>query len=213
MKFFNNSVKLVLLVTLAVFFSLSQVSAEWYPYTVQVWDPPFDLNSPRSELKYVPLEKATKKWNICVSFPHMKDAYWMAVNYGVVDESRRMGVSMQLLEAGGYVNLNKQISQIEDCIESGSDAVVIGAISYEGLNNLVSEIRKKGIPVIDVINGMSSKELSAKSLVSFGEMGSKAGEYLVQNIQKAVKLSMLPGFQVLQGLVGWKPAIRVFRKQ
>ena len=62
----------------------------------------------------------------------MKDAYWMAVNYGVVDESRRMGVTMQLVEAGGYVNLNKQISQIEDCVESGSDAVVIG-VNFEDI--------------------------------------------------------------------------------
>jgi len=196
MKLFNVSVKLVVLVLIAAFFSIPQVSADWYPYTVQVWDPPFDMSSPRQDFNYVPLDKATKKWNICVSFPHMKDAYWMAVNYGVIDESRRMGVSMQLVEAGGYVNLNKQISQIEDCVESGSDAVVIGAISYEGLNNLVSEIRKKGIPVIDVINGMSSKELSAKSLVSFGEMGYKAGEYLVQKHPKgseAVKVAWFPG--------------------
>jgi protein TorT len=119
MKFFSYLLKLVLLVTIALFVSLPQVSAEWYPYPVQVWDPPFDMNSPRHDLKYVPLDKATKKWNICVSFPHMKDAYWMAVNYGVVDESRRMGVAMQLVEAGGYVNLNKQISQIEDCVASG----------------------------------------------------------------------------------------------
>ena len=54
---------------------------------------------------------------------------------------------------------------------------IIGAISADGLNNLVKEIRGKNIPVIDVINGISSPELSAKSLVSFGEMGSKAGEY------------------------------------
>ncbi len=74
MKFFSYSLKLVLLVTFTLFVSLPQVSAEWYPYPVQVWDPPFDMNSPRHDLKYVPLDKATKKWNICVSFPHMKDA-------------------------------------------------------------------------------------------------------------------------------------------
>lgn len=205
MKHLNFSVKFVLLVTIALFFSLSQVSAEWYPYPVQVWDPPFDMSSPRVEMQYVPLEKASKKWNICVSFPHMKDAYWLAVNYGIVDESKRLGVTMQLLEAGGYVNLNKQISQIEDCVASGADAVVIGAISYEGLNNIVSEIRKKGIPVIDVINGMSSTELSAKSLVSFGEMGSKAGEYLVQKHPKGSKTVNVAWFPGPPG-AGWVEA-------
>ena len=46
----------------------------------------------------------------------MKDAYWLAVNYGVAEEAKRLGVKMNLVEAGGYTNLNKQISQIEDCV-------------------------------------------------------------------------------------------------
>jgi protein TorT len=168
----------------------------WYPYPVEVWDPPFDMESPRKNVDYVPVEKAEKKWNICVSFPHMKDAYWMAVDYGVVEESKRLGVQMTLLEAGGYTNLNKQISQIEDCVANGAQAVVIGAISLDGLNNLVKEIRSKDIPVIDVINGISSPELSAKSLVSFGEMGYKAGEYIAKMHPKGsgkVKVAWFPG--------------------
>jgi protein TorT len=126
----------------------------------------------------------------------MKDAYWMAVDYGIADEAKRLGVKMDLVEAGGYTNLNKQISQIEDCVANGAEAVIIGAISYDGLNNLVAEVRYKGIPVIDVINGMSSPQLSAKSLVSFGEMGFKAGEYLASLHPKgspAVKVGWFPG--------------------
>jgi protein TorT len=168
----------------------------WYPFPVEVWDPPFNMESPRTKVDYVPLDKASKKWNICVSFPHMKDAYWMAVDYGVVAESQRLGVKMTLVEAGGYTNLNKQISQIEDCVAAGAEGVVIGAISYDGLNQLVSEVRKKGIPVIDVINGMSSPDISAKSLVSFGEMGFLAGEYLAKMHPKGsgtVKVAWFPG--------------------
>jgi protein TorT len=163
----------------AIAFAGSATAAEkWYPYEVESWNPPFDMASPREKLDYTPLEKASKPWEICVSFPHMKDAYWLAVDYGVAEEAKDLGVKMQLVEAGGYTELEKQINQIEDCVAAGADAVIIGAISFEGLNNLVHEIRGKDIPVIDVINGMSSPELSAKSLVSFGEMGAKAGEYL-----------------------------------
>lgn len=174
----------------------AQAEEKWYPYSVEVWDPPFDMASPRKTVEYSPLEKAAKAWDICVSFPHMKDAYWLAVDYGVVAESERLGVKMQLVEAGGYTNLNNQISQIEDCVARGADAVVIGAISYDGLNNLVKEIRGKGVPVIDVINGMSSPELSAKSLVSFGEMGYKAGEYIAKLHPAGsdpVKVAWFPG--------------------
>jgi protein TorT len=176
--------------------SASALAQEWYPFPVEVWDPPFDMASKRSTMDYKPLDKASKAWDICVSFPHMKDAYWMAVDYGVVAESERLGVQMQLVEAGGYTNLNKQVSQIEDCVARGAEAVVIGAISYDGLNNLVKEVRGKGVPVIDVINGMSSGDLSAKSLVSFGEMGYKAGEYIAKLHPKGsgtVKVAWFPG--------------------
>ncbi|MDE0309053.1 MAG: TMAO reductase system periplasmic protein TorT [Acidiferrobacterales bacterium] len=183
-------------VAVGLFGGSSAFAENWYPYPVEVWNPPFDMASPRTTVDYQPLEKAEKAWDICVSFPHMKDAYWLAVDYGVVAESERLGVKMQLVEAGGYTNLNTQISQIEDCVARGADAVVIGAISFDGMNNLVSEIRGKGIPVIDVINGMSSSELSAKSLVSFGEMGYKAGEYIA-NLHPAgsgkVQVAWFPG--------------------
>ena len=126
----------------------------------------------------------------------MKDAYWLGVDYGVTEEAKRLGVKMQVVEAGGYTELNKQISQIEDCVAAGADAVIIGAISFDGLNNLVKEIRSKGTPVIDVINGISSPELSAKSLVSFGEMGAKTGEFLAKLHPAGsgkVKLAWFPG--------------------
>lgn len=171
-------------------------AADWFPYPVEVWNPPFNMESPRTTVDYVPLDAASKAWEICVSFPHMKDAYWLGVDYGVSEEARRLGVKMQLVEAGGYTELNKQISQIEDCVSAGADAVVIGAISFDGLNNLVKEIRSRGVPVIDVINGMSSPDLSAKSLVSFGEMGAKAGEYLAETHpagSAAVKVAWFPG--------------------
>ena len=135
------------------------------------------------------------------------------VDYGVIDEAERQGVRLQLVEAGGYTNLNTQISQIEDCVAAGADAVIIGAISLDGLNNLVKEIRSKDVPVIDVINGISSPELSAKSLVSFGEMGYKAGEYLAK-IHPAgsdpVKVAWFPG---RPAPAGSRPATRASRRR
>ncbi|MBS3650448.1 TMAO reductase system periplasmic protein TorT [Pseudaminobacter sp. 19-2017] len=159
--------------------ALSQALADdWFPYDAAKIEPPFAADGKSVDVSYEPLPKAEKAWNICVSFPHMKDAYWLGVGYGVAEEAARLGVKMNIVEAGGYTELAKQISQIEDCVASGAEAVVIGAISYDGLNNLVSEVAKKGIPVVDVINGIGSPDLTAKSLVSFEVMGSKTGEYL-----------------------------------
>jgi periplasmic protein TorT len=174
----------------------ARAAGKWYPYNAEEVTPAFASDGKVTPVSYVALEKASKKWDICVSFPHMKDAYWLGVDYGVVEEARRLGVKMQLVEAGGYTNLSKQISQLEDCVSRGANAVVIGAISADGLSNVVKEFRAKNIPVIDVINGINSPDLSAKSLVSFYTMGYSAGEYLAKLHpagSKPAKVGWFPG--------------------
>jgi protein TorT len=174
----------------------AQALASWFPYKAEATEPAFAIDGAHKAIDYTPLSKASKKWNICVSFPHMKDAYWLGVDYGVADEAKRLGVEMQLVEAGGYTNLNKQISQIEDCVTRGAQAVVIGAISGDGLNNLLKTLAPKNIPVIDLVNGISSKDISAKSLVSFYTMGHATGEYLAKKHpsgDKPVKVGWFPG--------------------
>ena len=160
--------------------SLAAQAANWYPYAAEQTEPAFSDTGVKKPVNYSPLPKASKKWKLCVSFPHMKDAYWLGVDYGVVEEAKRLGVSAQVLEAGGYTNLNKQISQIEDCVAGGGQAAVIGGISADGLANLVKSLKAKNIPVVDLVNGINSPDLTAKSLVSFYTMGQEAGAYLAK---------------------------------
>jgi protein TorT len=103
---------------------------------------------------------------------------------------------MTLVEAGGYTNLSKQISQIEDCVARGANAVVIGAISADGLNGVIKTVAAKKIPVIDLVNGINSPDITAKSLVSFYTMGHSAGEYLAKKHPaggKPAKVGWFPG--------------------
>lgn len=194
----NKSMKQIAMAVAMVSGGLAstQALADWFPYKAEAIEPAFSSDGARKPVDYAPLAKASKKWNICVSFPHMKDAYWLGVDYGVVEEAKRLGVDMQLVEAGGYTNLNKQISQIEDCVTRGAQAVVIGAISGDGLNNLLKTIAPKNIPIIDLVNGISSKDISAKSLVSFYTMGHATGEYLAKKHPaggQPVKVGWFPG--------------------
>ncbi|OMH29526.1 TMAO reductase system protein TorT [Motiliproteus sp. MSK22-1] len=187
----------------------------WYPFPVEI---PIknETNTAVTKLAvdYTPVSGTEKPWKLCVSFPHMKDSYWLAVNFGVATEVKRLGARMRLFQAGGYDNLATQIRQIRECVASGTDGVIIGAISFDGLNDLVKEIRDAGIPVIDVINGMSSDVLSARSLVSFEEMGYRAGEYIAQRHPKGgpvAKIAWFPGPKdagwVKVGDSGFKKAI------
>jgi protein TorT len=142
----------------------------------------------------LPVSQIKKDWKICVSFPHLKDPYWLAVDYGAVQESRRDHVKMKLVEAGGYTNLPKQLDQLDNCAAAGADAMVIGAISYEGLDAKVSQLRRQGKVVIDVINGISSPDTQAHALVSYYDMGFVAGKYLAKVSKKqSVNVGWFPG--------------------
>lgn len=166
-------------------------AADWFPLQVQAGN-----GGATSLVDYRPLDKASKDWSICVSLPHMKDPFFLAVNYGMVEEAKRLGVRMQTLDAGGYTGLNTQISQIENCVAGGANAVVMVAIARDGMNNLLASLKAKGIPVVDAINGVSSKDTGVRVLTSPRDEGLRAGQYLAKKHPKGsapVKLAWLPG--------------------
>ena len=123
-------------------------------------------------IMYKPLKvsEVKKKHHICVSFPHLKDSYWVGVAYGIISEGRRLEQKITLFEAGGYTNLATQLNQVDDCLNNKGDALIIGPISSNGNAKQIELIREKGIPVVIIITGINT-EVDANSLQSFVNMG------------------------------------------
>ena len=121
---------------------------------------------------YSPLKpiQVKDKHHICVSFPHLKDSYWVGVAYGIITEGRRLGQKITLFEAGGYTNLDAQLNQVDDCITNGGEALIIGPISSNGNAKQIEIIREKGIPVVVLVTGINTA-VDANSLQSFIDMG------------------------------------------
>ena len=203
-----------LIITLAAP-SVLRADKAWYPVEVDVWNPPFNDQQQREQQRYTPLDKAKKKWRIRVFIPHLKDAYWLGVNYGLIDEARRLGINLSIYEAGGYDQLEVQRRQIETALADGLDGVIIGAISLDGLNDIVEKAVDQEVPVIDLINGLSSHQIAARAAVSFKDMGFEAGRY-VRKLQaqkgRPVKAVWFPGPEnagwVMAGDTGFKAAIK-----
>lgn len=168
----------LLLFVLAILVLPAQAAESWYPVEVDVWEPPFNTERKRHSETYTGLAEAQKPWRICVSIPHLKDAYWASVNFALIDAARRLGVGMHLYEAGGYGNLKTQRKQIEECMERGADGLIVSAISADGLNDLVERYVDEGKPVIDLINGLSSPRITARAAADFWDMGNQTARYL-----------------------------------
>ncbi len=193
---------------------LSFAADKWWPVKVNSYYGKYDvkekqpgrpsksLQGPKLE-DWTPPAKANKPYTIGVSFPHLKDPYWLAVNYGIISEAERLGVGIQLVAAGGYTELSKQVDQIENLSQQGVNGIILGAISYTALDPVVGEIVKKGTPVVEVINDIQAPSIKAKALVSFFDMGYHAGEFVMQDAKdkKEVNVIFLPG----PAGSGWAP--------
>lgn len=166
----------------------------WYPTAVTVW-PERGFETEGTEQQYSPIgsDQVTQAWEICASFPHLADAYWLAADYGVIQQARDLGVNMTVVEAGGYGNLDTQIQQIEDCAQN-SDAIIIGAISSDGLNPTIERLKADGKIVIDFINGVSSPDTTAQSLISYREIAAQTASYLLEaSAGDEVTVAWFPG--------------------
>jgi periplasmic protein TorT len=194
-----NLTSLFSLAVVAVLLTPSAAMAEdvWYPVGIDVWSPPFNADHQHTIKQYTPPGPASRPWRICASIPHLKDDYWLAVNFGLVNEAKRLGVALNLYEAGGYENLATQQSQIAECVaKNNAQALIIGAISADGLNSVIADYSGKGIPVIDLINGISSDKIAARVAADFYDMGLAAGKYLAtlhSDNSKAAKVAWFPG--------------------
>ncbi len=64
------------------------------------------------------------------------------------------------------------------CLDNGYDAILLGALSENGLNDLFEFSSQQDVPVIDLVNGVSSTMVSDRALVPFELMGEAAAETL-----------------------------------
>lgn len=147
-----------------------------------------------SEDQWTLRKDASQRWKLCSSVPTMKDPYWAAANYGMVSQAKRLGIELTVLDAGGYENLSKQVSDLEDCTASGADAVLVSAISGEGLKAKIDQIVADGTPVIETINRVESPSVTARATIDFRRLGLAAGEYIKQQAgDKRLRVAWFPG--------------------
>ncbi|WP_260338264.1 TMAO reductase system periplasmic protein TorT [Vibrio ponticus] len=158
---------------------------------------------------------AKEPLRICALYPHLKDSYWLSVNYGMVDEARKQGVELRVLEAGGYPNQDKQKEQLDLCIKWNADAIILGTVApdmfYSSLNKASASI-----PVFATVNQLDVNKDNASVLkgvvgVDWYWMGYYTGEYLKHKHPKGsgiTNIALLPGPQssggtkpVIQGLL------------
>ncbi len=124
-----------------------------------------------------------QKEKVCAIYPHLKDSYWLSVNYGMISEAKEQKIELRVLEAGGYPNIGKQASQLELCNQWGADAIILGTVSpdafYDSLTKWVGST-----PVFATVNELNLSDTQKEKVlkgtvgVDWWQMGYEVGEFL-----------------------------------
>ena len=200
-----------------LFFILMIFSAQSaFALEIISYQPPFKADKQPTKIQYSFLTSVSKSWKVCAVYPHLKDSYWLSINYGMVEQAKKLGITLKVLEAGGYSNLEKQQSQLIACRHWGADAIILGTVDTQAYNGKLSALIGN-IPVFLMTNDIDftdpdiRQHVKAKVGVDWYEMGKAAGTYLAKQHPKGsgkVRIAWLPGPQ-LRG--GTKPVTKGFK--
>ena len=134
---------------------------------------------------------------LCAVYPHLKDSYWLSINFGMTERAKQRGISLKVLEAGGYQNSQEQWTQIEQCLQWQADAILVGAVYYKQLSIKLAELNKT-VPLFGLVNEVTTTNLTGRTGVSWYQMGAKLGQFLSNKHPKTtsetkLKLAWFPG--------------------
>ena len=95
---------------------------------------------------------------IAVMLPAAGDPYFKLKACGYTEAGKEAGYDVKIYDAGGYGNLSRQVSQIQDVIQRKVSGIVLVPASSDGTVPVVEQAVAAGIPVInDGIATHSSK--------------------------------------------------------
>jgi ABC-type sugar transport system substrate-binding protein len=86
---------------------------------------------------------------IAVMLPAAGDPYFKLKACGYLEAGKAAGYDVKIYDAGGYGNLNRQVTQIQDVIERKVSGIVLVPESSDGTVPVVEQAVATGIPVIN----------------------------------------------------------------
>src|SRR6202043_2373157 len=130
---------------------------------------------------------------IAVMLPAAGDPYFKLKASGYAEAGKKFGYDVKIYDAGGYGNLQNQVTQIEDVIQRKVSGIVLVPASSDGTVPAVEKAIASGIPVIN--DGIATRSDKITGFV--GEpsyiMTALLASYAVDHLSGKGEVAMLSG--------------------
>ncbi|MDO5785834.1 MAG: sugar ABC transporter substrate-binding protein [Eubacteriales bacterium] len=118
-------------------------------------------------------------YKIALIQQHQTNAFQIAVSDAAEAKAEELGVDLTILSADQ--DAATQISQIEQCVSEGYDAILFEPVDPDGLGAAAKAAADKGVVVINIISACTDWESYGISALSCGD-NVKAGETEMQKV-------------------------------
>lgn len=135
---------------------------------------------------------------IGVSMPNIKGPWFTPVLYGISDEAKKLGYTVTIQDAGGYANVDKQVSQFSNLVVQKVGAILIDPANPSSFNGAVREAKAEKIPVIGAGSPIVASEVpgdaaASSSHCNIGHELAKGAKTLLPNGGTVAVLAGPPG--------------------
>lgn len=132
---------------------------------------------------------------IGLSVPSLGSSFWVSATYGAQKAAKEAGVDLIVVDAGGDANAVQQISQIQDLVQRGVDAIVIGATNGDSVAPVIEQALAAGIKVVGISSPPSNEGLSAVVSADHYDMGKLQAECMGKALSGKGDVAMMAGPQ------------------
>lgn len=118
-------------------------------------------------------------WKIAMCQQHQTNAFQISITEAAQEKAKELGVELTIFDANQ--DAATQISQIEQCVSQGYDAILFEPVDPDGLEAAAQAAIKKGVVVINVVSTCTNWEDIGISAFSGGD-NTTAGEMEMQQV-------------------------------
>ena len=126
-------------------------------------------------------DSGNDSYKIALIQQHQTNAFQIAVSEAAEAKADELGVDLTILSADQ--DAATQISQIEQCVSEGYDAILFEPVDPDGLADAAKSAADSGVVMINIISACTDWQNNGISAVSYGN-NVKAGETEMEQVAK-----------------------------
>src|SRR6185312_16216748 len=103
---------------------------------------------------------------IGVTMPNIKGPWFTPVLFGVTDEAKKLNYDVIIQDAGGYGNVDKQVSQLSNLLVQRVKAILLDPANPDSFNGVVRQAKSDKIPIVGVGSPIVASNVEADGAAS-----------------------------------------------